>query len=195
MEIDLSRDATQDLSQDPLQQHYLQQIAGGEFDMVVITPPCSTWSRVRGANRRGPPMIRSKYYVWGFPWLSARHKQDAELGNILVRFLLEVLGAISRRPINKWGRVVLLLGERPEDLGAMHREEDQAKLIPASIWQLGDLRSYVDQQLIPGLFTVVFGQCCFQAPYRKPIRLLSNIASLQGWGPTDWPILDGADYY
>ena len=190
VEVDLSRDTAQDLSQQDLQQNYLQQIAEGQYDVVVITPPCSTWSRVRG-----PPMIRSKTYVWGFPWLTARHKNDAELGNILVQFLLEVLAVIPKHPINQWGRFILVLGEHPEDLGAMHREEDHAKLVPASIWQLPDLRCFVDKQLIPGLFTVVFGQCCFQAPYRKPTQLFTNVDPIRAWGPTEWPIHNSQDYY
>lgn len=83
-EVDIQNSPEWDLTKGALQQSLLQRIMAGEFDIVLITPPCSTWSRVRGANCRGPPAIRSQGYPWGFPWLSARHLKDAELGNVLI---------------------------------------------------------------------------------------------------------------
>lgn len=55
-----------DLADESLQRKLLQQLAEGFYDVVLITPPCSTWSRVRGANCRGPPMIRSRDHPWVF---------------------------------------------------------------------------------------------------------------------------------
>ena len=90
-EVDIQNSPEWDLSKGAVQQPLLQRIKQGEFDAVLVTPPCSTWSRVRGANCRGPPAIRSREHPWGFPWLSARHLKDAELGNVLIVFMLDVL--------------------------------------------------------------------------------------------------------
>ena len=54
-EVDISRRDDDDLSQEAKQEEILRRIGGGEFDAVICTPPCSTWSRVRAANMRGPP--------------------------------------------------------------------------------------------------------------------------------------------
>ena len=65
---------------------------------------------------------------------------------------------------------------------------------PASIWQLPQLRDFVRADNPLQLFTVVFNQCCWSAPYRKPTRLITNLMSLKTWGPNTWPVFghDGA---
>ena len=40
------------------QQQVLEEIAGDEFDVVIIAPPCVGFSRVLFANRAGPPPLR-----------------------------------------------------------------------------------------------------------------------------------------
>ena len=124
-EVDIQNSPSWDLSKGSVRQALLERIRAMEFDVVLVTPPCSTWSRVRGANCRGPPMIRSRQYVWGFPWLSARHLKDAELGNVLIVFMLEVLEALESCP-----KAVLLFAEHPEDLGVAYREEDGMRMDP-----------------------------------------------------------------
>ena len=171
----------------------LATIRAGGYEAILVTPPCSTWSRVRSANRRGPPMVRSSLYVWGFPWLKGSLQQDVELGNVLILFMIEVLQEVASHPISAQGYLVLVLGEHPEDLGAVRREEDGAKLVPASIWQLTTLRAVLSDH--PEMFTVVFGQCCFGAPYRKPTRLVTNIPQLRQWGPQDWPSFTDDGFY
>eukprot|EP00434_Breviolum_minutum_P036054 symbB.v1.2.031930.t2/scaffold3763.1/size50786/1 len=126
-----------DLSQEAKQEEILRRIGGGEFDAVICTPPCSTWSRVRAANMRGPPPIRDKNYPWGYPWVKKKFEQELQLGNILVRFTIRVVE--SALGVNK----VFVLVEHPKDLGTVVREEDKAILKPASIWQLPDLRRLV----------------------------------------------------
>ena len=61
------------------------------------------------------------------------------------------------------------------------------KMQPASIWQLNELRQFVRDSGRLQLFTVIFNQCCWSAPYRKPTRLLTNLAALRQWGPNTWP--------
>ena len=194
-EIDIQNSPDWDLSKDKVQKELLRRLADGEFDVVLITPPCSTWSRVRGANCRGPPMIRSRSHPWGFPWLAARHQKDAEVGNILVVFMLQVLETLEEHPISRAGYLILVFAEHPEDLGIAWREEDHMRIDPASIWQLDRLRALVAPDLPLGLFTLVFNQCCWGAPYRKPTRLLTNLRPLRDWGPCQWPQFDAQRNY
>ena len=194
-DVDIQNSPEWDLTKGGAQSSLLQRIKSGEFDVVLITPPCSTWSRVRGANCRGPPMIRSRQYVWGFPWLSGKHSKDAELGNVLIEFMLDVLDALEQCPVTPAGHVVLVFGEHPEDLGVAYREEDGVLMDPASIWQLPRLRKHVEDPSPLHLFTVVFNQCCWGAPYRKPTRLIANLEQLRSWGACDWPQFDAHGHY
>ena len=66
---------------------------------------------------------------------------------------------------------------------------------PASIWQLQELRHFARPGNGLHIFTVVFHQCCWSAPYRKPTRLLTNLSSLRSWGPLLWPQFDALGNY
>lgn len=186
-EVDICRDPSQDMAILAHQQKILQAVEQGLYSAILITPPCSTWSRVRGANTRGPPMIRSKQWPWGFPWLARRFKIQIEVGNTLVRFTIQVLLVVdvqSRKIGRAWCAV---FAEHPEDLGVIFREEDNKVFYPASIWQLEELRRLVDEESPMQLATIAICQCCFGAPYRKPTRLLSNIPEVKAWGSHEWP--------
>ena len=131
-EVDVEFGASFDLSVQEIRQHYLSKIQRGDYDAVVCTPPCSTYSRVRMANMRGPPRLRSREFPFGFPWLSNNHKKEAELGTMLVDYTLEVAEMVATVKVSKKGR---FFSEHPEDLGAVIREEDKWRLVPASMWQ------------------------------------------------------------
>ena len=98
-------------------------------------------------------MVRGRAHPWGFPWLSKRHQRDAELGNVLIKFMLAVLEVLDAHPYAEGGSLVLVFGEHPEDLGAIWREEDHMKMQPASIWQLNELRHLVRDSGKLQLFT------------------------------------------
>ena len=185
-EIDIKRDKMHDLSREEFQKDILSRIALGEFDVVVCTPPCSTWSRVRLANLRGPPPLRSKGHLWGFPWIKGRYLHDLELGNDLVKFSIQVWTTVKDHPISKQGLLIFLFGEHPEDLGLVIREEDGLQIMPASIWQIQQLRAVVDA-LGSKVGTVAISQCCWGAQWRKPTRLISTSKKVLSWGPNGWP--------
>ena len=75
-----------DLTQKAVQERLLSKIASGEYFAVLISPPCSTFSRVTWANKRGPRPVRS--YVWpkGFTRLSWTERKRANWGNIMADF-------------------------------------------------------------------------------------------------------------
>lgn len=184
-EIDIMRREEDDLSLQSKQEELLGRIRSGEFDAVICTPPCSTWSRVRAANMRGPPPIRDFAYPWGYPWVKKKYEEELKLGNILVVFTIKVVETVEEMG---W---VFILVEHPEDLGTVVREEDRAILRPASIWQLQELRKVVRRTI----YSVAINQCCWGTPWRKPTRLLSNSKEIKEWGPTGWPQFDEEGYY
>eukprot|EP00438_Fugacium_kawagutii_P021415 Skav230573 [mRNA] locus=scaffold971:152920:156087:- [translate_table: standard] len=193
-EVDIRRDDTHDLTDVGFQEIVLKHLSKGKFHVVLCTPPCSTWSRVRAANLRGPPPLRSKDYPWGFPWLSKRLARDADLGSTLVKFSLQVWGILKLCPQSWDGLPVFMFGEHPEDLGLVVREEDGLHFQPASIWQLPQLRALVDDVDYP-LMTVAINQCCWGAGWRKPTRLLTSSEEVASWGPQGWPVFDKMGRY
>ena len=191
-EVDILIDPTQDLSKATIRAGWIHKIRSGEYNVVLITPPCSTFTRARCANKRGPPPLRSKQHPRGFPWLKSELMKQAELGNQLSDFMVDCyLAAHEAKQL--MARLVLLFSEHPEDLGRVYREEDGLPMDPASIWQRENLRKLLELDL--GLFTLGFNQCCFGTPYKKPTRILSNIPGVKRWGHLGWPQFDADNHY
>jgi hypothetical protein len=126
--------------------------------------------------------------------VSKRFEKDLELGNALVRFSIRVWEAVSKHPFSFDGMVVFIFGEHPEDLGVVIREEDRARIIPASIWQIQQIRDLVDS-VENSLGTVAINQCCWGAPWRKPTRLICNSKHVLVWGSNRWPEFDSQGFY
>lgn len=162
-EVDLKRGREFDLTQSQLQDSILKEVEQGLFHVIICTPPCSTWSRVRMANRRGPPPLRSKEHLWGYPWVKRQFQMELELGNELVRFSIRIWETVAGNPRSCDGFLIFLFGEHPEDLGRVEREEDGLVLFPASIWQIERLRALVENDC-NNIFTVAICQCCWGAP-------------------------------
>ena len=57
--VDVKRSAKHDLSLPKVRQGYLDRIAAKEFDAVLLSPPCASFSRAPWANFRGPRPVRS----------------------------------------------------------------------------------------------------------------------------------------
>ena len=156
------------------QDEFLQRIEEGDFDCVILSPPCGTWSRANFANDRGPQPCRHRMHPWGLPNQQPKQARRAELGNEFVHFSIRALQAVRsrRRKSGKHrstatARKTTALLEHPEDLGATHRGH------PASTWQLEETRKALGD---PGEFTTVAGhQCQFGVDYAKPTRLLSDL--------------------
>ena len=198
------------------QDKFLQRIEEGDFDCVILSPPCGTWSRANFANDQGPQPCRNRKHPWGLPNLQPKQARRAAMGNEFVHFSIRALQAVRlrRRKVGKApghsqgrsakdkraghgasakvqrstrARRTMALLEHPEDLGATHRGH------PASIWQLEETRKALGD---PGEFTTVAGhQCQFGVDYAKPTRLLSDLPGVEKFGHTGWPIFDSRDRY
>ena len=184
-EIDVLRDPVEhDLLSPDRQEDFRKRVEDGEFDFVMVTPPCNTFSRARMANQAGPPVLRNRTYPWGFPWLRRAHRAKCEAANVLVAFSFSVLEAVVAAEARGY-RVQAFLGH-PEDLGAARRG------VPASISQRDRLRKAVDA---PGFFTVAIHQCKFGAMHAKPTRIVTNVAELGVGRAKGWPVFSaGCEY-
>ena len=125
-EIDAVRGKkNQNLLSAKLQNALMAEVFVGKFDLVVASPPCSTFSRARSASVSGPPPLRSRLHPRGFPWLSKLARAQVASSNRLVDFTIKLLEV---QVANGPKHMVVL--EHPEDLG---RRQNGAA--PASIWQ------------------------------------------------------------
>ena len=158
----------------------LNQVRRREFNIIFMSPPCSTFSRATFANRAGPPPLRNSDWPEGFPWLSGALKVKAETGTALVRRALSMAALASAEHI-PW------LIEHPEFLGAT------AAGTPASIWTWEEaVQVFRSTQAT----SVAFHQCAFGAQHRKPTRVAGTWYGLRTLlGVAGWPRLDRSQRY
>jgi hypothetical protein len=135
------------------------RITKGDFDFILASPPCTTWSRAPHANNQGPAPLRNAEHPWELPGLDGPRKVEFTEGNELIQRTLSLLRAATEaKPF--W------LLEHPEDLG--HRSNGA---MPASIWHLEITRSLMEES---GASTVALYQCHFGTGHKKSTRLATT---------------------
>ena len=189
-EIDiLIKGKEHDLFDKDAQEQIMSRIAAGDYDIIILSPPCATWSRARWSNGDGPGPFRNKRYPWGIPHLEYEwQKRHARNGNEFVHFAIRTI--VTCQACKRRGLRVMTILEHPEDLGYVRR--GLHKGVPASIWQLPELRKAFGE--FP-FMTVAGHQCKFGVDYPKPTRLLSDILSLVAFGFPGWACFDHEDNY
>ena len=100
--VDLKRSAKHDLSLPKVRQSYLDRIAAKEFDAVLLSPPCASFSRATWANFRGPRPVRSYEFPRGLRTLTPAERDRAIMGNIFA----DLPTSAMRLP--PWSLMVLL---------------------------------------------------------------------------------------
>ena len=172
-EVDIERSSDDDLTKSQLWDELLEQIRSGQFDVVFMSPPCNTWSRVRFQWQRfpGPRPVRNASWPMGFPWLSNKQKEVVEFANYFVRQTIQACYVASASKTK-------FLVEHPEDLGAVAKER------PASVWQLEEMRQMV---LDTGATTWAVFQCQYGGLTPKPTRFVSNIQDAKRVKFNKWP--------
>ena len=153
--VDVKRSAKHDLSLAKVRQSYLNRIAAKEFDAVLLSPPCASFSRAPWANFRGPRPVRSYASPRGLQTLTPAERDRAILGNIFADFSYEVATLVAD------GAATFFAMEQPEDLGALASGPHEG-LRPASMWQWPQLADLLSK----GLRTVAFHQASFGTPAR-----------------------------
>ena len=172
VELDTELDSAHDITVPAVWDPIFAKIKEGHFSVVVMTPPCGTWSRVRFANNLGPRPCRDKSWPWGYPWLEGQAFEQVQLGNALVLQTLEGCAAASLAGCS-------FVIEHPEDLGMTFTGDS-----PASIWQLPAVRQLAADS---SATTFALYQCEYLAETSKPTRFLTNLPAAkvlpaQGWG-------------
>jgi hypothetical protein len=170
-QVDIVRDKVlDDLLLEDVRQSLLDDIAAGRFDLVIASPPCSSFSRAVYADKEGPKPVRSFQYPLGFPWASNKSKAKAEAGNVLAYFAIAAMRTVAKSVAS--GSPCIGLVEHPEDLG-------KASLgIPAAIWQFPEMVALHSH----GFRSAAFYQCSVGGSSRKPTRVLSNSRELSSIG-------------
>ena len=44
---------------------WISSLEDGDFDVIILSPPCGTWSRANWANNDGPKPCRNRQHPWG----------------------------------------------------------------------------------------------------------------------------------
>ena len=180
-EVDVERQASDDLLNSQLWDKIFQELEAGLWNVVVMSPPCNTFSRVRfnWKTSPGPRPLRNFNWPRGFPWLTGSNLQLAQDHNYLVDQTIATAHKCFQCNAD-------FLIEHPEDLGACHGEW------PASIWQWETLQQL--QQATKATTWAVF-QCHFDAPSPKPTRFLSTLKPCQELSYATWPVFDKERQY
>ena len=160
-EVDIERSSVDDLTDVSLWDELFSQVKSGHWDVVILSPPCNTWSRARYQWKLhpGPKPLRSLSSPWGFPWLDEKSNEKVKEANMLVTNSIKLAKEMA-----EVGGYFLI--EHPEDLGLVAEES------PASIWQLDEMRQL---QVEAKATTWAIFQCSFNAGSPKPTRFLSNL--------------------
>ena len=175
-EFDLERG--QNLLSDEIWLPLLRRIKNGEFELLLLSPPCHTWSRAPWSNDSGPKPLRSSDWPTGFPWLKGADKLKVDEGTEFISRSLEIIQVAHQHHV-PW------LVEHPEDLGPT------ARGCPASIWSWEvSRRVFVKLQAT----TVALHQCAYGSDFRKPTRFTGTWSGLPTLGFTGWPVFRNGQY-
>ena len=160
--VDIQVRPYHDLTSPKVQQNLLSKIASGRYFAVLFSPPCSTFTRVVWANRKGPRPVRSYTMPRGFNRMTWAERKRANWGNTMTDFTYK---GFKIQVIDVGGIAVF---ENPEDLGAVKHGEHRG-VRPASMWQWEQFEQLLRHQQVA---TVAFYQQDFGTEYLKPTRLM-----------------------
>ena len=180
-EVDIERQPSDNLLNESLWSEIFQELADGRWDVLVLSPPCKTFSRARckWCTSPGPRPVRSATWPWGFPWLAGSNLTLVQDHNFMLSNILKAASTAV-----KAGSDFLL--EHPEDLGDCSGEQ------PGSIWQLPELHAMAQETQAT---TWALFQCEFSAPSPKPTRFLSTLEQTSTRVFPGWPSFDSKRRY
>ena len=176
-EVDIERSQTDDLLQQQLWDEIFSELHQDFYDVVVVTPPCNSFSRARCNSflSPGPVPVRNVNHPWGFPWLTGNNRQLILDHNFLLRQSFKTMNICLEIGCD-------FLFEHPEDLGKTSSGEH-----PASVWQLDEMRQFVESGKA---FTFAIFQCHFGAQSPKPTRFITTFPLAKTFPAQGWPQLD-----
>ena len=146
-----------------IRQKYLEAIKAGTYHAILLSPPCSTFTRACWRNFRGPRPVRSFQFPRGLKILTAIERRKCNLGNVFADFAWEVVLLAEEND-----SVAFLAFENPENLGTIMYGPNQGGR-PASMWQW---RAF-DRAIAAGTIkTFAIHQADFGVEYPKPTRFV-----------------------
>ena len=159
-EFDIERQSDHDLTNQDLWSEIFTLIESGNW-VVIVSPPCNTFSRARFQFLRhpGPKPVRNRTWPRGFPWLSGRDRVAVDEANFFVTKSIEA----ASKSLQHGGHFLL---EHPEDLGQVQGE------CPGTIWQWDEV---LDLLTFPGVITFAIHQCMFGGQTPKPTRFMTSL--------------------
>jgi hypothetical protein len=81
-ELDIELHHSHDLSKTELWDDLFKDIDQGLVDVLLVSPPCNTFSRARHHFRQGGPRpLRSATWPMGFPWLRVTDQETVQTAN------------------------------------------------------------------------------------------------------------------
>jgi len=176
-EVDIERNEADDLLQQKLWEEIWEELRQGKYDVVIVTPPCNSFSRARcnAPATPGPVPVRNVCHPWGFPWLTGNNKQLVVDHNFLLIQCFNTMDVCIEVGCD-------FLFEHPEDLGVTSTGER-----PASVWQLEQMRKLVE---VHQAITFAIYQCHFGADSPKPTRFLTSLLLAKSFPCQGWPQFD-----
>ena len=174
-----------DLTKDSVQRDLLNKISAGYYAAIILSPPCSTFTRATFSNRKGPRHVRSYVHLRGLSRLTWTERKKANWGNTMTDFSFQVCKAVQNLD-------TMLIFENPEDLGAVQAGHYRGQR-PASMWQWPAVQELLDS----GKFqTCAFYQSDFGTAYLKPTRLfLKDFEMEKGTMAPGMPQFDDQGFY
>ena len=91
------------------QDRWMARIESGGFDVVILSPPCGSWSRANYSDKPGPKPVRSRASPWGLPGLRHHDQVRARNGNEFVHFSIRAV--IAAQACKRRGRRATTLWE------------------------------------------------------------------------------------
>ena len=91
LEYDLLRSTENDVTAPFTWKEICTHIQSGAVDVLIITPPCNTFSRARHTYRSspGPKPLRNLHWPLGFPWLQGQDKESCDVANQIIKQTVE----------------------------------------------------------------------------------------------------------
>ena len=170
-----------------IRQKCLGAIKAGVYQAILLSPPCSTFSRACWRNFKGPRPVRSFKFGRGLQVLTTVERRKCNLGDTFADFVWEVVSIAANTDT-----VVLMAFENPEDLGTITHGPNQGGR-PASVWQWDDLFKLIATGKIQ---TFALHQSDFGVDYPKPTRFIwkgtTELPSCCKQGP---PVFDSEGFY
>ena len=133
------------------------EIASGIFNfirqhrvmMIWLGMPCTTFSRAKKLDGRGPPPLRTSEHIWGLENLRPHDRRKLLEGNQLFRFTMKILQLCEEY------RIPYIL-ENP---------------LTSMAWEMPPLQDFVQQFQSS---TCILDFCMFGEIWKKPTQLLYN---------------------